>query len=108
MVTLKDMKGISGALEEEELLYAPNILSSTGVAGGLLPLPINPLDIQIGGDHYKTMKIQPVEFIMANNLNFCEGSAIKYICRHRAKHGRVDIEKAIHYLELLLKEEYGT
>lgn len=67
----------------------------------------NPLDKQIGGDHYKTMKIQPVEYIVANNLNFLEGNVIKYITRHRAKGGKADVEKVIHYCELILKTEYG-
>lgn len=61
---------------------------------------------QVGGDHYKTMKIQPGEFIRANGIGWYEGNAIKYICRHKQKGGRVDIEKAIHYLELVL-QEYG-
>lgn len=66
----------------------------------------DPLTKQVGGDHYKGCAIQPVEFITANNLGFMEGSAIKYICRHEKKNGRQDIEKAIHYLELILKLKY--
>ena len=58
---------------------------------------------QVGGDHYAKMKIQPIEFILQNKLGFCEGNAIKYICRHRAKNGKQDIEKAIHYLQILLE-----
>jgi hypothetical protein len=50
------------------------------------------------------MKIQPGEFIRANKIGWYEGNAIKYICRHNAKNGRQDIEKAIHYLELVLEE----
>ena len=61
---------------------------------------------QIGGDHYKTMAIQPSEFIHKNRLSWCEGNAIKYICRHAQKNGVQDIDKAIHYLELLKEWEY--
>ena len=64
----------------------------------------DPLARQVGGSHYKDFKIQPVEFIVANNIGFLEGNAIKYICRHRAKAGKQDIEKAIHYLEMVLAE----
>ena len=64
----------------------------------------DPLAKQVGGSHYKDFKIQPVEFIVANNIGFLEGNAIKYICRHKAKAGRQDIEKAIHYLEMILAE----
>lgn len=62
---------------------------------------------QIGGDHYKTMRIQPTTFIEQNKLGWCEGNAVKYICRHNTKHGEKDILKAIHYLELLLEKEYA-
>lgn len=63
------------------------------------------LDTQVGGSHYKDFKIQPVEFIMANGLGFCEGNAIKYICRYKSKNGVEDLEKAIHYIQLLIEQE---
>lgn len=63
-------------------------------------------DKQIGGDHYKTLAIQPSEFIYRNKLGWHEGNAVKYITRHRIKGGRQDLEKAIHYLQLLLDAEY--
>ena len=62
---------------------------------------------QEGGNHYKNMKIQPVEFITANELGFLEGNVVKYICRHHAKNGAEDIKKAIHYCEMLLQTKYG-
>ena len=65
------------------------------------------LDNQIGGEHYKNMKIQPMEFSMANNLNACQHTAIKYICRYKDKNGVEDINKAIHTLQLLKEIEYG-
>lgn len=65
-------------------------------------------DIQIAGSHYKDLPIQPSEFCQRNKLNWCESNVIKYVCRHRNKNGRVDIEKAIHYLQLLLEWEYDT
>lgn len=64
------------------------------------------LKTQVGGSHYKGMKIQHVEFVHANNIPYIEANAIKYICRHRQKSGRQDIEKAIHYLQILLDLEY--
>jgi len=65
------------------------------------------LDTQVGGNHYKDMAIQPVEFIMANNLNYCEANIVKYACRHAAKGGAEDVKKIIHYAQLLLEVEYG-
>lgn len=63
-------------------------------------------DKQIGGDHYKAYAIQPIEFITRNQIGFCEGNVIKYVCRHRSKNKRQDLEKAMHYLELLIQLEY--
>lgn len=67
----------------------------------------NPLQTQVGGNHYKDLKIQPIEFIHANNIGFCEANAIKYLCRWRNKNGRQDLEKAKHYIDLLIQLEYG-
>jgi hypothetical protein len=61
---------------------------------------------QIGGSHYKDMAIQPADFINKNKLLFAEGNAIKYICRHQSKGGLQDIEKAIHYLEMIIERDY--
>lgn len=66
----------------------------------------NPLQSQVGGSHYKDLKIQPIEFIHANNIPFCEANAIKYLCRHRNKNGKQDLLKARHYIDLLIKLEY--
>ena len=63
-------------------------------------------DKQVGGSHYKNMAMQPSEFINKNNLPFAEGNAIKYIGRHKYKGERQDIEKAIHYCEMILERDY--
>jgi hypothetical protein len=63
------------------------------------------LEVQVGGDHYKRMTIQPIEYIQANDLGFCEGNAIKYVTRWRHKGGVQDLKKAIHYLEMLIEFE---
>ena len=65
------------------------------------------LDKQVDGNHYKSMKIQPAEFINENKLLFAEGNAIKYICRHSVKGKEQDIEKAIHYLKMILERDYS-
>ena len=65
----------------------------------------NPLETQVGGSHYKDLKIQPIEFIHANNIPFCEANAIKYLCRWRNKNGVQDLLKARHYIDLLISLE---
>ena len=57
---------------------------------------------QIGGNHYKKYKIQPIEFILKNNIGFCEANIIKYVLRFKEKGGVQDLEKAKHYIELLI------
>lgn len=64
------------------------------------------LDTQVGGNHYKNLKIQPIEYIMANNLNYCQGNAIKYLTRYKDKNGLEDLKKAKHYIDILIQLEY--
>lgn len=59
-----------------------------------------PLKNQIGGDHYRRWKIQPVEFAERNLLPYSMSNAIKYLMRYDSKGGRQDLEKAMHYCEL--------
>ena len=70
------------------------------------PMP-DALKTQVGGDHYKKLKIQPVEFIHANEIDFLSGNVIKYISRHNDKNGAADVRKAIHYCQLILQLQYG-
>lgn len=65
----------------------------------------SPLNVQVGGDHYKEMSIQPVEYIHANGIGFVEGSVIKYVSRWRSKNGVEDLRKARHFLDLLISLE---
>lgn len=69
--------------------------------------PTGAMTRQIAGAHYKDMPIQPVEFCQRNRLGYCEANVVKYVCRHRIKRGREDLEKAKHYIDLLLDLEYG-
>ena len=61
---------------------------------------------QIGGSHYKNMKIQPSKFINDNKLLFSEGNAIKYICRHAHKGEKQDLLKAKHYIDMIIERDY--
>ena len=62
---------------------------------------------QIGGSHYRSLKIQPSKFVIENELLFPEGSVIKYICRHRFKNGKEDLLKAIHFIEMIIERDYS-
>lgn len=67
--------------------------------------PASALAVQEGGDHYKKLAIQPIEYIHANGIPFAEGSVIKYVSRWRDKGGIKDLEKARHFLDLLIELE---
>jgi hypothetical protein len=74
---------------------------------GKMELKTDPQAKQVGGEHYKGLAIEPVEYCQRNKLGYCESNCIKYVTRHRLKGGVEDLRKAIHYLELLLKLEYA-
>lgn len=63
----------------------------------------HPMDMQVGGDWYQRCAIQPIEYVIANDMGFIEGNIIKYITRHKHKNGLQDLEKAKHYIELLIE-----
>jgi len=62
---------------------------------------------QVGGEHYKKYKIQPAEFIMQNNIPWSEGEAIVHIIRHKDKAGKEDLEKAKHYIDMIIEKNYS-
>ena len=68
--------------------------------------PESALETQVGGGHYKDMAIQPVEYITLNNLGFIEGCIVKYISRHEEKGGAQDLDKIIHFAQLLKELRY--
>ena len=70
-------------------------------------VPTGAKGVQVGGGHYKEYAIQPITFIQANELEFCVGNVIKYVCRHRFKNGVEDLKKAKHYIDFILEHEYG-
>lgn len=63
------------------------------------------LENQVGGSHYKSYVIQPIEFIHKNKIPFIEGCIVKYAIRWRDKGGVKDLDKIIHYANLLKELE---
>ncbi len=63
------------------------------------------LTVQEGGNHYKDMPIQPVEYIHVNKLGYFEGCVIKYVSRWKKKNGIEDLKKARHFIDLLIELE---
>jgi len=67
----------------------------------------HPLDVQVGGKHYKGTGMQPIELCERACLGACESAIVKYVARHREKGGREDLEKCVHYARLLNHFTYG-
>lgn len=63
---------------------------------------------QIGGDHYKKLAIQPMEYSFRNKLDPCQHTIIKYVTRFRDKNGKEDLIKARHCIDMLIELEYGS
>lgn len=63
----------------------------------------NAIDLQIGGSHYKTLQMQPVEFIVSAGLSYIQGNIVKYITRYKHKNGKQDVEKCMHYAQLAIE-----
>jgi len=84
------------------------MITPTSETGSTVMQPVSALSKQEGGSHYKDWKIQPIEYILSNDIPWCEANAIKYVSRHRQKNGKEDLLKAIHYIELLIESEYGS
>lgn len=94
--------------EEEELLYMMTAgrIRNEGLAGlEQGSTGTSALDVQVAGDHYKNLKIQPVEYIHGNGIPFIEGCIIKYASRWRDKGGIKDLEKIKHFVDLLIELE---
>lgn len=89
----------------ETCSYKPNKPTAHFSINDADPNEWSALKRQVGGDHYKDMKIQVVEFCHANNIPFLPGNVIKYVTRYAQKNGIQDLEKARHYIDLLIEME---
>ena len=113
MVEVRYRKGATNTDDADSFLWdhsdCPNDIVAYRIA---IPAPqydprdvsFNPLDKQVGGNHYRDMAIQPVEFIVANGIPYREANIIKYTCRHAKKNGKQDLLKARHYIDMLISE----
>jgi len=72
------------------------------------PAVVDPLDVQVGGTHYKHLSIQPIQYIVANDMGFLDGCIVKRITRWRQKGGVEDLEKIKHECDLLIAAEQGS
>ena len=89
-----------------DLRDPPQIVRGTGpIESKHSGADVSALDRQISGSHYKTMKIQPLEYALENDLGVCEHAVVKYVSRWREKGGVDDLRKAIHYCEILIERE---
>ncbi|GEM_PF-5935001 len=66
----------------------------------------NPLETQVGGNHYKNFAIQPIEYIHHNDIGFVAGCVIKRVCRYNQPTGKgaEDMRKVMHELDILIDQ----
>ena len=64
-------------------------------------------ETQVSGTHYSKLAIQPMQYSMANKLDACQHTIIKYVTRFRDKGGLADLKKARHVIDMLIELEYG-
>ena len=102
--TSDDITALANACLTVEAITGKSVTFNT--SGPQSTLPKKPTDTQVGGNHYQKYKIQPVEFIMQNNVPYVEGNVIKYVMRFRDKNGLEDLLKARQYLDMLIAAEY--
>jgi hypothetical protein len=98
-----DMKNCSNC-EHEDVLYSCEPCKSCGPYANWEPL--EGIHKQVGGSHYQ-LAIEPIDYIVKNELGYREGNVVKYVTRHKKKNGAEDIKKAIHYLEMILEDYNG-
>lgn len=94
--------------KKREKLNHPDDQTCTACGHAMIETAVSvqsPLATQEGGDHYRSMKIQPIEYIHANGIPFAEGCIVKYVSRWRAKGGIGDLRKARHVIDLLIELE---
>lgn len=95
--------------EKENLKYAPVGIRAMSEElprpHGLEEIPVS--SVGFAGEHYSPCKIQPIEYAMANKLDACQFSVVKYVTRFRDKNGLEDLKKAKFFIDKLIKLEYG-
>lgn len=69
--------------------------------------PVPKADAVVKPNHYARYKIEPINFIMRNDLPFWMGNVVKYVMRADAKDGIQDLKKAIRYIEFRIRELEG-
>lgn len=62
-------------------------------------------NVNLNPKHYNSNLIQPIEYIISNNMDFLEGNIIKYVTRYKLKNGLEDLKKARVYLNWLIERE---
>ena len=120
-------KRVTAGLKQPERVAGPALIVRKGDAGyegtddsiivgrsnypgdllGSHPPRVGNLAVQVGGDHYRRYKIQPVEYAIANGMGPLAFNIVKYATRYKDKGGKEDIKKLIHYAKLILEFEYG-
>ncbi len=64
------------------------------------------LNNQVGGNHYQSYKVQPITWALDNHINAAEFSILRYLLRYKNKNGLEDLNKALHYTQILRQQTF--
>lgn len=92
-----------GAPDGKHAIWCKHNADSNGYTDRLVTDNAN--SRQVGGNHYTKLAIQPMQYSMANKLDACQHTIVKYVTRFRDKGGIQDLEKAKHVIDLLIEFE---
>ena len=100
---LKNYIELNKKQEQEQVIKAGDWVLCTDL--DILEGRINPKDYNLNKKqdatnpkHYD-LKIKPIDFIEANELDFNIGNVVKYVSRYKGKSGLEDLKKARWYLD---------
>lgn len=66
------------------------------------------MDKQVGGCHYLKYQMPPIVWVLDNHINAAEFSILRYLLRYQDKNGLEDLDKAIHYTQILMQQAFVT
>ena len=92
--------------DEERRQYDPQMRYTEVKDRVLFEVDENKFDDISRPEHYCAgFEIEPLDFIVENQLDFLEGNIIKYISRYDQKGGVKDLKKARFYIDKLIARE---
>lgn len=107
--SLKEVKPVTMNTKDEEWAAVMQLVEEEQMRGEPAFNVAEASTMQVGGDHYRQMEVQPWDALKAwltpeEYRGYQKGTAISYLARERSKGGDTDIRKAVHHLIKLAED----